>query len=214
MLLDRFEVVADDDLDAGEGLAVLDADRHGRLRDLLRLVDDRRNLAVVDDVDVAARIDDLGRADADLLHRAAPVVDDDDVPHLELPFEHHEDARDDVRDKALCAEADDERQNTCGGKERCRIHAPRMQHHHDSDDGNEPAHEAFEKFDDGDRAVAVSKAFVHDKTQEHGKEHRDGDDLLAADERGDLMIEHVDKVIVAHCLDVFYKYQELYHLID
>ena len=62
---------------------------------------------VVDDLDIAAGVEDLRRTDADLLDRAAETAVNDDVAHVEDSFKHDEETREDIRDQGLCTQAYD-----------------------------------------------------------------------------------------------------------
>jgi hypothetical protein len=67
-----------------------------------------RNLRVVDDLDVASRIDDLGRGEANLLDRAAEIIHHHDIAHLVFVLEDDVESGDDIADERLGPEADDE----------------------------------------------------------------------------------------------------------
>ena len=105
---DLGKVLFEDGFHSFEGFAVFDADIADRERELVGHVDDIFKARVVDDLDVAAEVDYLGGADADLFDGAAETAVNDDVADVENAFEDDEETREYVGDKGLCAETDDE----------------------------------------------------------------------------------------------------------
>ena len=117
-LADRGQVLFQDRFDAFKRLAVFDPDVADRERELIRHIDDGFHVGVVDDLDIAARVDDLGGADPDLLDRAAETVDHNDVADVENLFKDDEEPGDDVGDERLRAEADDQAEDSDTGEDR------------------------------------------------------------------------------------------------
>lgn len=107
VLLHLGEMIFDHEFDAFQRLAVLDVDLGNGKGKLARHIDQRADIRIVDDLDVAARILDLRGADPDLLDGAAEPVHDDDIPDLEDALENDEQPCDDVLDERLRAEPAD-----------------------------------------------------------------------------------------------------------
>jgi hypothetical protein len=74
----------------------------------LEIVDHRLHVAVADDVHPALGVANRRGAELDRLDHALRLADFDDVPDQVDVLEQDEEARDDVVDQRLCAEADDQ----------------------------------------------------------------------------------------------------------
>ena len=160
------------------------AHKHGGIGVLSALVDKDLDCRVVGDADIAAVVDEFGVADADLLDRAAPAVDGDDIPHLQGSVADEEDARNDIGDEALHTKSYDERKNACAGDECAHIHAPNGEHCDDADDPNHDLHDAVDKSADGDPSRRSLKDCLDDGADDIENEQGDKEDPCRADELG------------------------------
>ena len=114
--LDFLKMLGEDLLDFLDILSVADRNVADGRRKLGSHVDQGADVGVVDDLDVAPGIFDLGCPDAHFLDRPPEAVDDDDVADLEGFLEDDENPGEDVLDERLGPKADDEGEDPGAGQ--------------------------------------------------------------------------------------------------
>ena len=111
------------------------------------------DVRVVDHLEVTARIFDRRCADADVAHRAAEVVQNNDIAVDVLPLKDDEGACDDILDQALRAEAQDQSHNSDAREDRRGV---------DAEDRKAPYH-----ADDHDQVVESTRYQIGDRLSTH-----------------------------------------------
>ena len=147
-------------------------------------IDHRLHVGVVDDLDVAARVDDLRRADADLLDRAAETVDHDDVADVEDLFKDDVKSGDDVGDQRLRAETDDQAEDPDTGEDRRGIKSRGLQNEEEQNDHRRVFDQAAEDLDD--RLPAVKQAGELHEREPDDETHAEQEDRVTDDADRDI----------------------------
>ena len=177
--LDIGQILFDDALRTLQRLTVFHVDKRFGGGRLDRLIEHAANVAVVYDLDISERFE-LGRAYTYGNDRAAKPVDSHYVADVEFVFEHDEQPRHDVRNKALHAQADDERQHARTRYERRGIYAPHRKHGYHGYDGDDAFYHIVYQARDRYLPLIFSQRAVDDVQRDrryHENDRHDADGL-------------------------------------
>src|SRR5262245_1831725 len=114
--------------------------------------------AVRHDPDRAVLQAQLRHAQPDRLHGAGDTADLDDVTDRDQTLEEQEDAREQIADQRLRAEADDDAEHAGRDHDGLHVDAKLAEDHHEDDEGERPAHDAREQGAECPRARSVAEA--------------------------------------------------------
>ena len=151
------------------------ADLAGRYRSVAGTVLEIADVRVVDDLQVAARVLDRRRADADVANRASKVIQNDDIAVDVLPLKDDEGACDDILDQALRAETQDQADNADTSQHSSSIDAKDRESPDDTDDHDQIVERARQQITDRLGPHALLAKILNDPFDHHidDPEHAD-----------------------------------------